>query len=523
MAEKTCEICCEKFNKSNHKASKCQYCNHEVCMDCNAKYLMGTTKDPHCMNCNKAWNFEVLSNIFTKKFLTGDYKKQRESILYDREKSLLPATQEYAEIMKKRKDINDELVKVNKEYKKLLANKHKVISRNNENYYRASFDVRIKHLENVMKYDNTLCSLKNKKIFLTNIKYMYQYHETHQNNQTERRKFIKACPKNGCNGFLSTAWKCGLCNTKVCSKCHEIKADDEDENDDEDETEEISDNESENKSDESDSDESENNTDEKTTTKHVCKPENIETAKLIKSECKACPSCASMIYKVNGCDQMWCTSCNTAFSWNTGRIETQNIHNPHYYEYLRRTNNGIAPRNPGDIPCGGELTEHQLNSYINAISQDFKTRNQFGFKDVNELNSITSKLYNIQRLKLHMRIVELPSFTTDLVNDNRDLRAKFLINEITEDQFKKILQMNEKARNKKNDIRMVIDMFIATTVDIQHGLILLHKKNDIFMKIKEMETLINYYNDSMKPISKRYDNCVVPFINDKMICIHTKI
>ena len=30
-------------------------------------------------------------------------------------------------------------------------------------------------------------------------------------------------PKDNCLGFLSTKWKCGLCETKVCSKCLAIK------------------------------------------------------------------------------------------------------------------------------------------------------------------------------------------------------------------------------------------------------------------------------------------------------------
>ena len=39
----------------------------------------------------------------------------------------------------------------------------------------------------------------------------------------ERRKFMKACPAEGCRGFLSTQWKCGMCSTHVCSKCFVIK------------------------------------------------------------------------------------------------------------------------------------------------------------------------------------------------------------------------------------------------------------------------------------------------------------
>jgi len=48
---------------------------------------------------------------------------------------------------------------------------------------------------------------------------------------------------------------------------------------------------------------------------------------------------------VRNCDQMYCTQCNTAWSWKTGIKETGRIHNPHYYEQLRNRNVMIAREN----------------------------------------------------------------------------------------------------------------------------------------------------------------------------------
>ena len=33
------------------------------------------------------------------------------------------------------------------------------------------------------------------------------------------KKFIRACPANDCNGFLSTGYKCGVCSKFTCPKC----------------------------------------------------------------------------------------------------------------------------------------------------------------------------------------------------------------------------------------------------------------------------------------------------------------
>ena len=135
-----------------------------------------------------------------------------------------------------------------------------------------------------------------------------------QSAETERRVFVRACPAGDCRGFLSQVWKCGMCDNWTCPDCHEVKGLEKD-------------------------------------GPHMCDPNSVETAKMLAKDSRPCPKCASVIFKIDGCDQMFCTQCHTAFSWRTGRVEMGTIHNPHYYEYQRQR--GTVPRNPGDVPCGG--------------------------------------------------------------------------------------------------------------------------------------------------------------------------
>ena len=105
----------------------------------------------------------------------------------------------------------------------------------------------------------------------------------------ERKKFIRKCPDKGCRGFLSIRWKCEMCDKTVCSKCLEIKP----------------------------TLPKEENC---TIVEHVCNPDNIKTAELLKKDTRPCPSCGEQITKISGCDQMWCPSCKNAWSWNRGVI-----------------------------------------------------------------------------------------------------------------------------------------------------------------------------------------------------------
>ena len=107
----SCEVCCEDFNKSTRSKVKCQYCPFNVCAGCAERYLLETSDDAHCMACRKGWSRENLVANFTQKFVTRTYKQRREELLFEREKSLMPATQPFVECEKKIRRYNEEITK----------------------------------------------------------------------------------------------------------------------------------------------------------------------------------------------------------------------------------------------------------------------------------------------------------------------------------------------------------------------------------------------------------------------------
>lgn len=461
----SCLVCCETLNKSTRKQVVCNYCDYVVCRECTAKYILDkdNTQDPHCMNCKNAWNREIIENNFTKRFYMTDYKKYREDVIYDRERSLLPETQPYVEQTKFRYDCNKTISKLtsgriakNKELGKI-----KYLSIMN-----MSKDERIIHFTKIGELEKDIAKLNIDIQVMIKIR-DYTGIENRRTEIVERREFVRACPANDCKGFLSTQWKCGLCDCKVCNKCHEIKKEDEE---------------------------------------HTCDPNNVATAELLSKDTKSCPKCAVMITKiVGGCDQMWCSACHTAFSWNTLRIDTGTIHNPHFYEFQRRMNNGNIPRVPGDNPCGQMPYYYTIQSHIS----------QYFSPNIKEELAIITKIMVIHRMYAHIDRTILENYPiADRLNGNRDLRIKYMLNDLTTVQFKHELQKREKDSDKKREIRLVFDTYQTLTRDMMNEMLNTVSKEEIIAKLKSMDNIREYINECMTKISNRYNNVAPLIIKD---------
>ena len=56
------------------------------------------------MFCKNEWNLEFMHMNFTKTFMSKTYKQKKEKILLEREKAMLPETQQRMEEEKKRQE-----------------------------------------------------------------------------------------------------------------------------------------------------------------------------------------------------------------------------------------------------------------------------------------------------------------------------------------------------------------------------------------------------------------------------------
>lgn len=443
----SCPICCDNFTDVARKEIKCNYCNYSTCVKCVKQFLLTINQDPNCMNCHVAWNREFVDGVCSKTFMVNDYKKHREDLLLDREKSLLPDTVPYVE-REVRKRESQKFVETLRERSAALK---KEISKINEQIYRL-------YSGQYVVVDGEVVPANQQGAGSSS-----------SQPKEERRVFVRNCVVDGCRGFLSSQWKCGVCSTWVCPDCHEVKRCQKDEN-------------------------------------HTCNPDNVASAQLISKSTKPCPKCAAPILKVSGCDQMWCTLCQTAFSWKTGNAVTSGpIHNPHYFEWAR--SNGVAiPR--FDNPHQGCNDGHQMIGY-NKI---FTFTKKYAGADPRIPN-----LDRLYRIIIHLYDVEMRQFNhhvQDTQSCNRDLRVQYLLKEVDEEDWKKTLQKREKRREFEAARHLVLEMFYRVGTDLMRRTIeqtptlgvFDNKMETLRNCLTEIEGLIEYFNSSLKRVYDRFNS-----------------
>jgi hypothetical protein len=324
-----------------------------------------------------------------------------------------------------------------------------------------------------------------------------EYQAVSENTTVERKKFVRKCPNGDCHGFLSSALKCELCEKFACRDCREVtgKTTEEREN-------------------------------------HACDPQIVESVKFLEKDSKPCPKCASLTFKTVGCNSMWCVECHSSWNWVSGKIESGTIHNPEYFDWLKKQNGGV-PRNPNDIICGREIDNNfiirLLQVFPRGMAKDWiETTNWRGQIEYYKMktnerttvypfkNGTNEHFAEIARNIIHIRHVEVPRFQeADRLQDNLQMRIDFMRNKIDKYDFKKKIQKKEKEVEKKREINNVLGMYINCMTDIFYRLV--DKPNTKKIQV-EMDALRDYVNDSLKRISTTFNSKRYEINKDFVFC-----
>ncbi len=116
--------------------------------------------------------------------------------------------------------------------------------------------------------------------------------------------FISHCPRKECVGFITSTYKCVKCEAELCKYCQKDLSID--------------------------------------GSMHECAKDDILSLSVINGTSKACPVCKVNIFKIEGCNDMFCIHCQTSFNWSTLEVYKDSIpHNPHLAEMNQRLNRGM--------------------------------------------------------------------------------------------------------------------------------------------------------------------------------------
>jgi len=300
---------------------------------------------------------------------------------------------------------------------------------------------------------------------------MYPGEEAQQ--QQEKTEFMQKCRAGICEGFLSSSWKCKVCDEYTCKDCGqdcgELSA-----------THENSD--------------------------HVCNEDDKASFTLVRQQTKPCPKCATPIYKIEGCDQMWCTQCNTAFSWDTGRQVNGTVHNPHYFEWMRRQqqDGGEIARQPLDLGGCGVISLADIRTHLSIY------REGAVLPGVKRCREMVQWLTDIELRQL----VELRRESQDSDRIQKDRLSDFVTKEIDEGKFREFLIAKEKRDQFLGEIVQVLTTFVNIMKELLINRIR-EADNKVAMDLTEVKEFIVYIYNQMAKVEKVYKLKTQRYINPK--------
>jgi hypothetical protein len=510
MDKKSCMICMEdKFNKTNKTKTECMFCHEVICREClKANLLNDTAVDVCCPGCRAAWSQDFLVESVPVTFRTGMLKKHREKVLFDREKVRLPMHMEDArrykvaiegaEPFRKRVAELQSVYEAIPEVAARTAMKKRLLESETAwiscKITRAQYEgVRTEAYTAEMAYVQNAKAVRVKTELRIAKRLLHDFAQpirtmgavggagaagaavggagaaaapdTDAAPSVRERRIVMACPAADCAGFVDTLWKCGVCDTKVCRECRVLKAD-----------------------------------------AHECTPDDVATAKALAQESKPCPKCAAAISKVSGCDQMWCTNCHATFSWNTGKIETSVIHNPHYFQWAAANGQALPRADLPGVACDID------DLMMRAIWRENAATHTIADADARlARRRLIDTIAERHRWRLDTEAGALRRMR-DRVREHiegdwrRELCVKRLSGEMTESDWQIALQRAEKAHHKERAWLQLMEMYAVTTRDIL-GRLATEATPDLIDIIAQHDRLLEFSRDQSTAISKAYQ-CV---------------
>jgi hypothetical protein len=248
----------------------CPSCGKDFCKICYRTYFLNSPEEPQCMDCKKGFTIEFLlgyeGNIqrFTNRFVWGPLKEHREDVLLDQILARLPTFQIIVTEQLTKERYKDKMTKIDRRISDIYIQNAEIAKKI---IIFEEYDLNVEDLYAIIHRNRLrITRLQDFKQNLYNTQHPHRPSEKKEDEEKINKTHGNCLKRSeGCNGFINHEWECGVCFTKVCSKCHNLRE-----------------------------------------KEHECNPDEVESIKALKDISKPCPGCNQMIERTMGCSQMWC-------------------------------------------------------------------------------------------------------------------------------------------------------------------------------------------------------------------------
>ena len=300
---------------------------------------------------------------------------------------------------------------------------------------------------------NSMQNPISKKQFLENLPDVLQ-----EGDRQASLNVIRQCPSTSCSGhYMLGNYKCTCCKSTICEICGDIQSSD-----------------------------------------HVCDADVMKSLAIVNKCAKNCPKCGVHIEKVDGCDQMFCTNCKTAFDWITLRVISTGIENPHYFEWLR-SQNGSVDRDINDIPCGGLPTYQNVYQANEAFLKNAGIDRKSATYNLNATTLLSFQAF-IEDIQGRVIPNHLQS------KDNTDLRIRYMCGELTKSSFTTLIFKRHNCKVKTVQKLQIYQMIRDAGTDILQRWttdIALNQIGRLKNIVEEIDELINCANLAFRTLHEK--------------------
>lgn len=534
-AEGSCQVCCESFNVTSNALIVCPRCPYKACKSCHQRYLLSSISAPHCMNCRNRWTYKNLLTLFQQSFVTKTFRKQRGQYLLDRAKSHLPLAMPYVAVENDLKALDQEVRQLSKEFKVLrhevrynmmpnLTPKER--EKRYQRYNEVATLLYTKSQERRVLWNRSY-KARNRR----NVETYTSFEEPCP--VDDCRGFIEKCGQRCgiCKTFVCR--KCTKVLGKIkedpklvkpivttdavnddemddvmkqiqdMEKREQIEKelndyDEKDENNfeameaygDEEKEEAIFNEQQEDdrkedptitNADHGEDDEkllsasNLSNEEKKELRKlkkaHKCKQEDVDSVKEIRQHSRACPNCKARIFRISGCDTMWCTRCNTGFNWRTGLVikDARDLHNPHYIDFVRHNPGFQYNHQQGQPTNANEAKNAVLDNPCDRLTIE-TIQLPDAYSILRRMNSVDASIRTIvlafQQQMLHVRDYARRKFMAGNQYDETDYALRYVTKRWDEKRWRIQIEHHSRFRETNQEYIDVIMTWLVVMNDL---------------------------------------------------------